>query len=114
VIETRNHWLLEEAQHHGLLSSPQAAITEAVHATGDDVAALFGGRRTIDRHGSVQNGLQLGERQQMFGVHINHYASHHDAIPAICSDSNPVGITLPVQTQTPLLDKACLLPHLKI
>lgn len=40
---------LKEAQYHGLLRSPQAAITEAAHGTGDEVVALFGGYRKIDR-----------------------------------------------------------------
>jgi hypothetical protein len=53
---------LEEAQHHGLPSSPQAAITEAAHDTGDEVVALFGGHRKIDRHGAFEKGLQLLER----------------------------------------------------
>jgi hypothetical protein len=78
---------LQDAQHHGLLDTLQTSVAMAPHGAGDKAAALFDRRRTD------QKGLHLGQRKQLFVVHGDHHAPHHDRSQ------------LPVQIQTPL-DKA--------
>lgn len=79
-----------------MIGTFQKSTDDAADGMGEESVAAFGGHRTIDHHSSIQEGRQLGPRDQQFVVHVDHHAKHHDRRH------------LPVQTHTPLESRLLL------
>jgi len=82
---------LKEAQNHRLVGAFQPGIAETSHSVCDEFVPLVCRHREIHRYGSGYKGLQIGQRVQLFVVHIDYHASYHDRSRLPVSDSYPIG-----------------------